>query len=49
MKNLENKLTNGFNSVELEERLEMVHLSALSEEAAASICTDATVVLKPAK
>ncbi len=43
MRNLENKLIEGFGSVELEERLEMVHLSALSEEVSASICTDVSV------
>jgi hypothetical protein len=40
MKNFENKLIEGFKSVELEERLEMVHLTALTESSAMSITSD---------
>ncbi len=38
MKNSENKLIKGFGSVELEERLEMVHLSSLYEADSSGIC-----------
>lgn len=31
MKNIQNNLIEGFKSVELEERLEMVHLTAIAE------------------
>ena len=40
MKNIENKLAAGFKSVELEERLEMVHLTALVDSAVVSIASD---------
>lgn len=40
MKNFENKLIEGFKSVELEERLEMVHLTALTESSAMSLLSD---------
>lgn len=40
MKKIENKLVEGFKSVELEERLEMVHLTALTESADMSVASD---------
>ncbi len=40
MKEVQNKLYEGFKSVELEERLEMVHLTALTESADMSLLSD---------
>ena len=43
MKKVQNKLSEGFKSVELEERLEMVHLTALTESADMSWTSDVEV------
>ena len=43
MKNLENQLVDGFKSVELEERLEMVHLTALVAAAESSTACDVSI------